>query len=820
MPRHRPVSSRVAEFEALEDRTVPAITFLVDYTYDTQGFFTNATRRQVLEAAAAAVATRLNDSLAAITPSGGNNWTRSFFHPGTGSIQEITNGSIAADTIIIYAGGRELGSTLGQGGFGGWGGSGSQAWLDTLSARGQAGALGNQQSQTDFGPWGGSLTFDTTTSWYFSTNAAGLPSNQFDFYSVAMHEIGHLIGFGTANSFDNRVSGGVFTGPVSVGLYGGNIPISGDLSHWQEGVTYLGQETSMDPSIMAGTRKLLNDLDWAGLDDLGWDVGSNNATPPTADIIDVSPDPRVNGVSSIVVNFNETVTGVTIGDFRLTRNGSNVTLTGATVNQLSGSSYRVNLGTLADSVGAYQFRLVASASGITNGAGVALAADATDSWNRVTARQAVLGRADGNWWSARSTGSSFNTTLFASWSNAVAWTSVATGDVNGDGQSDVIGRDSGSGVWWVSTSTGTSANTSSFATWNPNATFVDTGVGDFNGDGRTDIIGRVQNSGEWYLGTSTGTSFTTSLLGTWNPSVNWIDVRIGDVTGDGRADVLGRDAASGIWWVLRGTGGASLNFGAFAPSITWLDMRIGDIDNNGRADVIGRSQTDGSWWAGLSNGSSFTLRQMTVWSPAANWTDVGLADVDGNGSADIIGRVGSTGAWWAGLFNGTTYNTTFLGSWAPTVDWRDVRFADFTGDGRADIVGRDPSTGVLWVAVSGGTSINSQAWGTWSTAVTWVDVRTAILPEGGSGSALPGGGRSAVQVILPPSMLAGSGIGVRPLTLASERAQSADRPMMANDLASIGPVNDSLDDTILTGFADPHAGLCQCQRCLAALTGG
>ncbi|HND56576.1 MAG TPA: hypothetical protein PLV92_29360, partial [Pirellulaceae bacterium] len=54
-------------------------------------------------------------------------------------------------------------------------------------------------------------------------------------------------------------------------------------------------------------------------------------TIPTADIVDVSPDPRTTTVGIVTVNFSEAVTGVDIADFTLTRDGNSVSLSGLSV---------------------------------------------------------------------------------------------------------------------------------------------------------------------------------------------------------------------------------------------------------------------------------------------------------------------------------------------------------------------------------------------------------------------------------------------------------------------------------------------------------
>lgn len=107
---------------------------------------------------------------------------------------------------------------------------------------------------------------------------------------------------------------------------------------------------------------------------------TNEATAPTADIIDVTPDPRLSPVGNVTIVFSEAVTGVDIADFRLVRNGTNIALTGLTVSG-SGTTYTVNLATVTTDFGDYTFTLVASGSGIADTAGNALLANASDTWS-------------------------------------------------------------------------------------------------------------------------------------------------------------------------------------------------------------------------------------------------------------------------------------------------------------------------------------------------------------------------------------------------------------------------------------------------------
>lgn len=245
-----------------------------DYRYDSSGFFTgaNSSRQNLLNAAASVFETRFQDSLTSITPSGSNVFDAKFFQPDTDKNTDIPGFSVAADQIVVFVGAHNLGSTLAIGGPGGFSASGSTDFINNASSRGQPGAL--TPVETDFGPWGGSISFNSASNWYMDPDTRTDESfSGYDLYSVAVHELAHVFGFGSSNSFNSLSSGGLFTGSAVNALLGHNPPLAND-GHWQSGLTYLGQEAAMDPSIAFGQRKHFTELDYAAMKDIGWNVSS------------------------------------------------------------------------------------------------------------------------------------------------------------------------------------------------------------------------------------------------------------------------------------------------------------------------------------------------------------------------------------------------------------------------------------------------------------------------------------------------------------------------------------------------------------------
>jgi len=247
-------------------QSVSALIINFDYSYDTSSFFT-AERRNILESAGNQITYRINDNLGAINSNGRNQFDAIFTAPDGSGQTTISGTNINADTMTIYVGAQAFaGNTLAQAGPGGFSYSGS---IDPN--RGQGTTFG--PDATDFGPWGGSMSFNETTRWYFDNDTSTLESfSGNDFYSVALHELGHVFGIGTADSWSNLISSdGLFTGANSSALFGSDIALD-NASHWANGTSYNGQEASMTASITSGTRKEFTELDYAALSDIGWEI--------------------------------------------------------------------------------------------------------------------------------------------------------------------------------------------------------------------------------------------------------------------------------------------------------------------------------------------------------------------------------------------------------------------------------------------------------------------------------------------------------------------------------------------------------------------
>lgn len=295
-----------------------AVNIRIDYSMDASDFFgannpqgsTGAAQaKAAMEAAADFYSGILGDTFSAIAPPtksygtlGGETnwfWKWRFFDPATGNNSATVNpmvdddNQVDADEYVVFVGARDLpGNELGRGGPG--------TYTETMTQNGQFTADENTQikqmqsdfldavskrgESTGFAGWGGSIAFDSERNWHFDRTTEPGAGTQ-DFYSVALHELGHTLGLGASKEWDDLVDDEnfTFTGANAVAAYdlAGDVPLESadDTAHWDSTIvdsTVYGSGVSQKPLMIPGLdpamRYLLTDLDAAALVDLGWEI--------------------------------------------------------------------------------------------------------------------------------------------------------------------------------------------------------------------------------------------------------------------------------------------------------------------------------------------------------------------------------------------------------------------------------------------------------------------------------------------------------------------------------------------------------------------
>lgn len=264
-----------------------------DYRFDTNGFFDDLDRRATLEAAANIWESLIEDDFEAI-PAGVEFTVR---NPQTIDTQEKIVLDSEIDDLVIFVGAVDFPfSELGLGGP-----SGSVVGSIFI----------NRFNSSDFEPWIGAISFDSDPSggWFFDgtpDTADDLPQGTNDFLNVALHEIAHVLGIGTADIFSAIGEGGAFDGVNALNplVNGGEaIPLEPELNHIVEGFLSDGQPVVMDPSN-SSVRVLPTAVDLALLADIGYEIVNFNG-------IDFIPQGEK---LPIATSGNEMIFGTTIAD--------------------------------------------------------------------------------------------------------------------------------------------------------------------------------------------------------------------------------------------------------------------------------------------------------------------------------------------------------------------------------------------------------------------------------------------------------------------------------------------------------------------------
>ena len=178
------------------------------------------------------------------------------------------------------------------------------------------------------------------------------------------------------------------------------------------------------------------------------------------------------------------------------------------------------------------------------------------------------------------------------------WRLQTTGDLNGDGQDDVLLRNFAAGInlAWYMTPGGEAIQSERVigrTVEDPNWSIV--GTGDLDGDGNTDIVLRNETADQllaWYMDGS-GNIKSEGLIGRSFNDNNWKVEALADFNGDSKVDIVLRHRLSGqnLLWEMNGSEIiAESLLGRDIPDANWHIEGARDFDNDGITDLFLRHQ--------------------------------------------------------------------------------------------------------------------------------------------------------------------------------------------------------------------------------------
>ena len=297
---------------------------------------------------------------------------------------------------------------------------------------------------------------------------------------------------------------------------------------------------------------------------------------------------------------------------------------------------------------------------------------------------------------------------------ATSYRDLAIADMNGDGKVDIVG-----GGWVVSIFEGLGAGAFSAARTVAGNYEPHMAVGDFNDDGHRDVALALSSASavELLFGNATGSLREfPSYIANGATQLAHVDGLAGaDFDGDGWVDLAAltnTGATTSTLVILRNTAGV---FNVVATrSITWSRSIItADIDADGRPDVISerdilRNTTSG--WTVVSN----------VSPPAINPAEVATADVDLDGDLDLV-YGGFQGVAVVHVITQGAFNIgTQMVQWGGQLLL--VGLGDVDGDSRPDLVAQSNYTGThLFLNDATGGFVDSRTFDLVSDALADVD---------------------------------------------------------------------------------------------------
>ncbi|MCP4471446.1 MAG: VCBS repeat-containing protein, partial [Gammaproteobacteria bacterium] len=227
--------------------------------------------------------------------------------------------------------------------------------------------------------------------------------------------------------------------------------------------------------------------------------------------------------------------------------------------------------------------------------------------------------------------------------------SITLGDIDGDGDLDVIaGNDGATNKYYLNDgSGGFSAATGPNIGTDADATQSIT-LGDIDGDGDLDVIAGNNGINKLYLNDGDddedGDPFTAVLTGTniGSDTDTTYSITLGDIDGDGVLDVIaGNYGANELNLNTAGgrlTAGTVIGTDIGSNTYDTRSIALGDIDNDGDLDVVvGNASDTNKLYLNDGSGGFDTGTGTDIGINDVNDTrSIALGDVDGDGYLDVI----------------------------------------------------------------------------------------------------------------------------------------------------------------------------------------
>lgn len=278
---------------------------------------------------------------------------------------------------------------------------------------------------------------------------------------------------------------------------------------------------------------------------------------------------------------------------------------------------------------------------------------------------------------------------------------VVAADIDSDGDPDLVFGNSGTNTFYVNDAAGTFADVTIRRSVAGRMPFSDddstcVAMGDVDGDGDQDVVfGNVNcfncSSGQNRLYLNDGTGRFSDVTAARMPAASdhTSDVALGDLDGDGDLDlIVGNQYIQNRLYLNDGTGRFSDATAARMPVDTdnTGSVVIGDIDGDLDPDLVFANLGQNTLY--LNDGNGFFSDATVRMPPSNNWSEeLALGDVDGDGDPDLVfANEGQQNRLYLNVAGGIFLDATAGRLPADTDFTLAVALGDVDGDGDADLV--------------------------------------------------------------------------------------------------------------------------------------
>ncbi len=209
---------------------------------------------------------------------------------------------------------------------------------------------------------------------------------------------------------------------------------------------------------------------------------------------------------------------------------------------------------------------------------------------------------------------------------------VVLGDWDGDNDLDIAALDSSNGSVWFFMNDGGGAFDSNFNVFTFGESSSGPVVGDINGDGALDLIvaNPLSDSVAVFQNSSLGCAFEAEVTYESDPMGA---VKLGDLDGDGQIDLVTLGIDSVLVWTNDGNGGL-LAPSSYDTSGASGRLALGDLDGDSDLDLAVSNTFSDNVTILLNNGDG-TLSQPTTYKTGSRPGTIAIGDLDGDGDLDV-----------------------------------------------------------------------------------------------------------------------------------------------------------------------------------------